>query len=461
MKFLIIFFISIFFVSCSNQNIQKDVQKTKIKKYKKIYDQEIKKNTNNQNPAVKIIKINQDNFQINNFSNKHSNKVIDKIKIVGASMLDTINLITEATSESIVFQMQSENIETKLNHENNKNSKIFISAEDVSFDNLLDNILGDKFSVKYENGLYLINSVQKVTLKVPPIKEIGENLVKALTSFGAVNIVYDQISSYISFVAKQKDYENIVRYVNNLKDNLYVIEYDVEVYNVELKDEYNIGINWEVVKNNTNFQVFTNMAQATATTNPFQLGVIKETSNTSINSFLNMLEVFGKVESIQKPKLLGLAGTKVMLKDGFEETFIKEITNSMTNNVSQTSTVTESVLTGLEIELNSNVLDDTVIMQVDLKIDDIIGYNEFSVDDTVYKQPKKMVKDIKNTIRVKAGEPVLISGLYKHTKNKNYSGIPNTQDSFMNFLTGQESKSGTKTEMVILVTPRLIKYEMY
>jgi type II secretory pathway component GspD/PulD (secretin) len=71
------------------------------------------------------------------------------------------------------------------------------------------------------------------------------------------------------------------------------------------------------------------------------------------------------------------------------------------------------------------------------------------------------VKDIKNTIRVKAGEPVLISGLYKHTKNKNYSGIPNTQDSFMNFLTGQESKSGTKTEMVILVTPRLIKYEMY
>jgi hypothetical protein len=459
MRTFFIFFVSIFLISCSKPTIeQKD---TKSIEQKKIYKQNIKKPIINRQKPIKIVKLSKDNFQIrqtkkNTFSNK-----IDKIKIVGASMLDTMNLITEATGESIVFQMQSENIESKLNHQQNKNSKVFIVADNIEFETLLNNILGDKFSIKYENGLYLINSVQKVTLKVPPIKEIGNNLVKAFTSFGAINVVYDEISSYISFVAKQKDYENIIRYVNNLKNNLYVIEYNVEVYNVELKDEFNIGIDWDIVKNSSNLQLVANATNALSTSTPFQLGLIKNTTNTSMSSFINILETFGKVESIQKPKLLGLAGTKVMLKDGFEESFIKEITNSVTNNTSQTSTTTQSISTGLEILLNSNVLDDTVIMQIDLKINDIVGYNEFVVNDTTYKQPKKMVKDIKNTIRVKAGDPILISGLYKHSKNNTYSGLPNTKDNMLSFITGKESKTGTKSEMVIIVTPRIIKYEIY
>lgn len=173
----------------------------------------------------------------------------------------------------------------------------------------------------------------------------------------------------------------------------------------------------------------------------------------------DVLTHFGKVESIQKPKLLGVAGTDVVLVDGLEEPYIKELkTTSIGDSGIQTSTVSGTALSGLKITLNSNIMDETVLTDISLEINDIVGYSDFEVDGIKYAQPKTLTKNIQNSMRVQPGVPIVISGLFRHKNNKGYKGIPGLAQTDARLLGGNEYTGITKSEMVIIVTPRVIKY---
>jgi len=42
-----------------------------------------------------------------------------------------------------------------------------------------------------------------------------------------------------------------MNYLEILRNNLYVIEYDIAIYNVELTDNYTLGINWNLIPTST------------------------------------------------------------------------------------------------------------------------------------------------------------------------------------------------------------------
>jgi type II secretory pathway component GspD/PulD (secretin) len=391
---------------------------------------------------------------------------IDKIKVYGADFYDVLTLLMEATGESIIVEQQNQNVEKNLKLK--ESYPVYISAENIGFGPLLQKLAGNKLSVKQQNGIYYLNSVQKANIKVPPIPALAKTIQSAIGSFGATNIVYDSITSSISFLAKQKDYESIMEYINTLKKNLYVIEYDIAIYSVSLDDEFGMGIDWNGLRSSGNIQYSTTQSNSLGdldTASPLTFGLIKNNALFNLSGLIKMLDRYGKVESVQRPTLLGLAGTPVKLKDGLEETYIKEVTNKSTNNVAGTTntteTATETILSGIDITLTSNVLDETVITDIKLSMNDIVGYNEFVTNDMTYRQPKVMTKDISNTLRVRAGEPILISGLFKSGDNQNYRGIPGTANiPAMSVLGGAKTKASSKSEMVIIVTPRVIKYIM-
>ena len=63
-------------------------------------------------------------------------------------------------------------------------------------------------------------------------------------------------------------------------------------------------------------------------------------------------------------------------------------------------------------------------------------------------------------MRVQPGEPIIISGLFRHKSDKGYKGVPGLAQTAGRLLGGSEHKATTKSEMVIIVTPRAIKYVM-
>jgi type II secretory pathway component GspD/PulD (secretin) len=427
-------------------------------------------------PAVQTVTVQAQNFVINE-APLPEGKIIKRLRIMGATVTDVISMLSEATGESIVFQLESQSVDFTNDDDDNDNqneeiaesriltqSKVYLSANNIGLGKALQKAVGNRMSVTYEDGIYYIGDVKSATVKIPSIEALGASIIKSIETFGASKVVYDKVTSSISFSARTREYEEIIEYLKILKDNLYVIEYDMQIYSVNLFDDYNLGINWEVIPSlakewGLSFQ----SASTTATTAvPLTLGIINTSSNyDSASAMMHMLEHFGRVESIQRPKLLGLAGTDVKLKDGTQESYIKSFeTTIVGDSGAQTSTVSATAMSGIEITLNSNILDETVVTSIRMQIDDIVGYTGFSVNNQEYRQPKISTKQINNTVRVQPGVPIVISGLYRQKEDDSHRGVPGTSGTFLNNIAGSDYKSSNKSEMVIIVTPRIIKYVM-
>ena len=443
-------------------------------------------------PAMENIDITAENFKIET-NTLPDGENIKHVKIMGAELQDVMSLLAEATSENMVFQLESESrgqsggVETnqalalatqstmggtssysarETNDYLIKKSKIYVAASNIGYGRLLQKSVGNKISVGYSDGTYYLGNVRTVTVKIPSIKDLGGILKSALTTMGGSNVSFDAVTSSLSFSAREKEYGDIMRYLEILRNNLYVIEYEISIYNVQLNNDYSLGINWSVIPSLTS--TFGIVSAATvaagsvgAAQTPLTFGALVNNGSYSGEALINALEHFGKVESIQRPKLLGLAGTDVKLTDGLEEPYIKELqTTSVANGVVQTSTVSGTALSGMDITLNSNILDGTVITDINLKINDIVGYTNFEVDKTKYSQPKTVTKLIHNTMRVQPGVPIVISGLFRNSSDKGYKGIPGLGENAVGIVGGTRYEGSKKSEMVIIVTPRVIKYTM-
>jgi len=455
--------------------------------------------------AVKIVEVSAENFKISRLSIPDKEN-IKRVKILGAQLNDVIALLTEATDQDIIFQLQSDAIgqysgsrgntdgmlgnnrlggsrvgggttggsslgDNGSGYENNdeyqiRQSKVYFAASNVGFGRLLKKAVGDKLSIRYDDETFYLGYIKTVTLKIPSLSGLADAMKKTLVTLGARNVVHDPVTSSVTFSAREKEYLDIMKYLTILRNNLYVIEYEIAIYNVELKDSYALGIDWNLLAIGNNgidltSQTASAFGGAATASIPASFGAILNTDHLTGTVMAEALTKFGKVESIQRPKLLGIAGTDVTLIDGLEEPYIKELkSTAVGDNAVQTSTVSATALSGLKITLNSNIMDGTVLTDISLEINDIVGYTNFEVDGVSYSQPRTQTKNISNSMRVQPGEPIVISGLFRHKSDKGYQGIPGIAQTAARIVGGSENESTTKSEMVIIVTPRVIKYVM-
>ncbi len=441
-------------------------------------------------PAMQIVEVNADNFHIET-QTIPDKEIIKRAKIMGANLNDVIALLTEATNENIVFQQQSESV-TSSNSQlgltgqtassnavsNNgqysngndyllTDTRINLSASNIAFGSLLQKTMGDKLGIQYYDDTFYLGHVHTTTLKIPSVNGLSTAMSSSLSSMGATNIAFDSVTSTISFSAKEKEYGDIMNYLQILRNNLYVIEYEISIYTVDLKDNYALGINWSLIpkmaENGIGFIASSaaSLGAAGTTAAPLTFGMLMKNDKYSGQALINALENFGKVESVQRPKLLGLAGTTVSLTDGVQTPYISGITStSVANGTAQLSTTSATALSGLNINLKSNMLDGTVITDIGLTINDVVGFTNFEVGATKFSQPTTVTKAINNTMRVQPGVPIVISGLFRNKTDKGWNGLPGLGDTPAAVIGGARSTASTKSEMVIIVTPRVIKYVM-
>ncbi|MCF6309138.1 MAG: type II and III secretion system protein [Sulfurimonas sp.] len=490
-KFLFLIILIYLIQGCSNE-YKKELLKTELKTEFNNLQKPLPKES-----AIRIIEVNAENFKITK-NLVPDNEQIKHVKILGAPLNDVIALITEATDQDIIFQLQSNNtsyttgtgtgigtlgtrtttigtagraalgIGTARNNADSdiRYSNVYVTASNIGFGRLLKKTVGDKLSVRYDDGTYYLGSVKTVTLKIPSLTGLAAQMNKTLRTLGALNLVQDSVTSTVTFSAREKEYQDIMKYLTILRNNLYVIEYEIAIYDVYLNDKYSLGIDWSLVPSaeskggltTTTSSSFGSVAAGAITSN---IGMLFDSPTMTGSMMVKALSKFGKVESIQKPKLLGIAGTDVTLIDGQTEQYISGLTTTAVGNTGiQTTTQNATAQSGLKITLNSNIMDGTVITNINLVVNDIVGYTDFSVGDTSYTQPKVRTKTITNNIRVQPGVPIIISGLFRHKRDKGYKGIPGLARTDARILGGSEYASISKSEMVIIVTPRVIKYVM-
>ncbi len=176
-------------------------------------------------------------------------------------------------------------------------------------------------------------------------------------------------------------------------------------------------------------------------TSALQLGFVH--GNDTLDLTLSALESDGVSEVVSQPKLITADGQTARIESGVEIPYQEASSSGAT-----TVTFKDAVLS---LEVTPQITpDDRIIM--DLKV------NKDSVGEIFLGVPSVDTREIQTQVLVENGETVVLGGVYERETIENVSKTPFLGDiPVLGELFKRKTKEDDKTELLIFITPKLIK----
>lgn len=359
----------------------------------------------------------------------------------------------------------------------------------------------------YKNGLLTIRPTRTFVVKLPPVPfpaiaddsvggpdsittEVFDEVADTLTNFGATNVKVDRFSRLLSFTANRMAYDNIATYLDKMKYSRVMIVYETYVFEVTLNDENNKGIDWDAFNlsldgNSTpiDFTLGGGVSLDDAT-NPLTFGATYEGSRLNINTVVTFLESQGSVEIISKPTVAMVSGTSARFEVGQSQRYVSETETSIEEGIRSVTFTTEDLDTGFLLRIAGDYIDETVFTRIELEISNLLGFeragttglndNEPTADDpdtpdvdesetgtdqssVAIQLPTTSSRRLQNQIRSRPGDAILLAGINQSRDSRTDSGIPKVLGVFP--LQTQDNQLIERTEVVMIMIPRVIKFE--
>jgi general secretion pathway protein D len=131
------------------------------------------------------------------------------------------------------------------------------------------------------------------------------------------------------------------------------------------------------------------------------------------------------------------------------------ITTTSTANVGTSDTVTYLDV-GLKLDIEPSVsLDDEVSMKIALEVSNIVNTITLNNGTQVYTLG---TRNTSTSLRVRDGETNILAGLIQRDERRSNTGIPGLNElPIVNRLFGANQDNDTRTEIVLLITPRIVR----
>lgn len=179
------------------------------------------------------------------------------------------------------------------------------------------------------------------------------------------------------------------------------------------------------------------------------------TSNMQLDLELQAMEDQGKGETISNPRVITANQKEAIIKQGEEIGYVT-ITQSATGNVGEIPTATvqfKDVL--LELRVTPTITQDgRVFMNVFVKKDEVKAFIKTPSGDV----PQITKREVSTAVLVDNGQTVVIGGVYEFKNRDDVNKVPWLGDiPFLGYLFKKESKALDKSELLIFLTPRVLK----
>ncbi len=266
---------------------------------------------------------------------------------------------------------------------------------------------------------------------------------------------------------------------------------EATVVEVELSDEYQQGIRWDLLRNkNGAFR----LTQAPAnTTDPLPggtpasgfvpaLGVLSFASQlraTTIDIAIQLLESFGRTRVLSSPKISVLNNQTALIKVVDSLVYFTLNTNFTPPTAAAGATFTvSSTPNTVPIGFLMNVTpqigdDDEIILNLRPTISRLAGYVDdpavaltlalarqggARIPDVRSRVPQIQTREMESIIRVRDGEYAVLGGLMKDSVERGTDGIPGAADvPIVGELFRYRNSRATKSELVIFLRPTIVR----
>jgi len=185
----------------------------------------------------------------------------------------------------------------------------------------------------------------------------------------------------------------------------------------------------------------------------------------TVGGALKFLSKFGTTNVTQNVSLKTLSGTTVTLRSGQEVPYVSDVSNTSNSDNIIGSTETDTVETGLTLEMVPYYDSDAelVTVEVDVKLDAILDFVELSAGNQIgsLTQPLVQNQNMNDIVSVQAGRTVVIGGLQYDSESENGSEPAFLRKRLQGTgrSTGSTSREVSRSALFIIVRPTVTVYE--
>ena len=287
----------------------------------------------------------------------------------------------------------------------------------------------------------------------------------SVSNVGNVRIIADKANNSVVIVATPHEYAVIRPIIEQLDIMPLQVLIDATIASVKLTDDLQYGIAWYL--NNSSYSVGSvsplgnTLSAAAAAAAAISTGGLTAVYNSgSVAAVLSAQASKGNVNVISSPSLMVLNNQKAKINVG-DQVPIQTGSTSIpvpttgTNSLVQSNTI-QYKDTGVTLEITPRVnANGIVIMDVHQIVSSVIPVTS-SVG---IQSPTINKKEIESSIAIHDGETIVLGGLIDDNNSAQKSGIPFLYDLpwGVGSLFGTTTYTRTKDELVVLITPRVVK----
>ena len=336
---------------------------------------------------------------------------------------------------------------------------ITISGLQGNLNDVLDKACGlANLYCSYEDGTMVIKETETFTVSLPPmIADDYAPFVSGLAAITGGQTYVDNLTRTLIYTTTQRNHQRAVEYFDRLRANTAMIVYEIQIWEVQLSDQNQTGIDWETFNG-----TFGNLGYdflrdgAPSITGALGLGAQYTNSDLSVDAVLSFLRTQGAVKTVSQPQLTVLSGSNAKLGVGNKRDYVSQITRTVgVNTADNVSVATSKLETGLNLEIGSAWDAGTVYGKLKIDLQNLIRLGSLDVGTTSIQLPETSDRSLETKIRVRPGDALLIGGIVEQRNSLDQTGLPGGEKPFF---TTSKDRQGKNTELVFMLRPRVVVY---
>lgn len=277
------------------------------------------------------------------------------------------------------------------------------------------------------------------------------------------SVIVNKAAGLITVTATVKQIDRVRAYIKELEDQIQKqVMIDVNILTVTHNNANTVGVDWNQLYNLGNLTI-PNGVTTTDTGNPmFNKGGIQLfSSGVAFTRIVEFLNNYGKVRSVSNPKLLTLNNQPALISVGsllrYSQTSAYLTATSGTSSTS-TNTTYPSVFSGVLLDITPSIQGNYIMLKINPSVTRTKDLSTENQATALPEPPNLSTNQLSSLIRAKDGDKIVIGGLINKSVTNSRSRVPLLgYIPILKYLFSYDSMSEETTEMVIVITPHIIK----
>lgn len=282
----------------------------------------------------------------------------------------------------------------------------------------------------------------------PPVFNQGP----ATTTATGLRIVPDESTNTLLVLATPDEFSLVNAAIKRLDVTPRQVLIEASLAEVTLTDDLKFGVEWALKSSAHSVTFSPNSGGTLSSQFPGFSYVFSGAS--SIRAVLNALESITRVKVLSAPKLLVLNNHPAEIDVGDQVPILTQQAVSVSQTNAPIVNSVEQRNTGVILHVTPRVNQSgMVILDIAQEVSSVVPTTTSNID-----SPTIQERMIRTSVAVRNGDTIALGGLISDSRSRGNSGLPWLQRlPLLGALFGTTSRSNTRTELIIFITPRVMR----